>query len=61
MSHRVIIFGNAKVSLQNSEVRAQLTTPQLNRVDEILQSTEPSDEDFRYLQRRLNQVYCSEE
>lgn len=59
MSHRTVIFNKTKEALQEPDVRAQLTTQQCQRVDEILQSPEPADEDFRYLGRRLQQIYCT--
>lgn len=62
MSHRIIIIDSLVAPLQNAEVREHLTTPQCTKVDQILNGPQPcSDEDFRYLQRRLAQVYCSED
>lgn len=61
MSHRVIIISSVKSLLQEPEVRSELTTSQLAKVDNICSQSEPCDEDFRYLTRRLNQAYCSED
>lgn len=56
--HRIIIASAVKVAFQDSEVRAKLNTTQLARVDNICSQTEPCDEDFRWLQRRLTGAYC---
>lgn len=61
MSHRVIIYSAVKSAFQDAEVRSQLTTSQLAKVDSICAQTEPCDEDFRYLQRRLTRAYCEED
>ena len=60
MSHQIIIIESITPALQNSEVREHFTTEQCAKVDQIIAGPKPcSDEDFRYLQRRLAQVYCS--
>lgn len=61
MSHRIIISSAVKTVFQDTEVRSELTTTQLAKVDSICAQTEPCDEDFRYLTRRLNQAYCQED
>lgn len=61
MSHRTVILSAVKVAFQDAEVRSELTATQLARVDSICAQDEPCDEDFRYLARRLNQAYCSDD
>jgi hypothetical protein len=61
MSHRVIIINSMKAVFQEPEVRSELTTQQLAKVDSICAQPEPCDEDFRYLARRLAQAYCEED
>jgi hypothetical protein len=61
MSHRVIIINSIKAVFQEPDVRSELTTQQLAKVDQICAQTEPCDEDFRYLMRRLNKAYCEED
>lgn len=61
MSHRIIISNAVRLALQDPDVRANLTAAQCSRVDQILVSDQPCDEDFRYLTRRLNQVYCQDD
>jgi hypothetical protein len=61
MSHRIIISSAVKTVFQDSDVRAHLTSPQLAKVDNICAQAEPCDDDFRYLTRRLNKLYCSED
>jgi hypothetical protein len=62
MSHRVIIVDSLRAALEDEEVREHMTIPQCTKVDQILAGTQPcSDEDFRYLQRRLARVYCAED
>lgn len=59
MSHRVIIIDSIAPALQDAEVRDTFTTAQCTRVDQILNGPRPcSDEDFRYLVRRLERAYC---
>lgn len=59
MSHRVIIIDSLRAALEDEEVREHLTTPQITKVDQILAGSQPcTDEDFRYLQRRIAQAYC---
>lgn len=63
MSHRVIIIDSITPALQSEEVRENFTTNQCAKVDQILAAGEPacSDEQFRYLQRRLAQAFCSDD
>ena len=63
MSHnrRHIIIESIKPAFEDSEVRDALTATQRIRVDEILASADPSDEDFRYLLRRMSQAYCADD
>lgn len=58
MSHRIVIMSAIKPAFQDTEVRSELTSNQLAKVDSICTQTEPCDEDFRYLARRLTQAYC---
>lgn len=60
MSHRIIIASAIKATFQDAEVRSELTTTQLAKVDNICAQEYPCDDDFRYLTRRLNQAYCDE-
>lgn len=61
MSHRIIIASAVKAAFQDPEVRSELTSNQLAKVDQICAQDEPCDEDFRYLSRRLTQAYCEED
>lgn len=61
MSHRIIISSAIKAVFQEPEVRSELTTTQLAKVDSICLQDEPCDEDFRYLTRRLTWAYCEED
>lgn len=61
MAHRIIIASAIKAVFQEPEVRSELTTSQLAKVDQICAQTEPCDEDFRYLTRRLTRAYCEED
>lgn len=61
MSHRIIISNRIREVFQDPEVRSELTSKQLAKVDQICAQTEPCDEDFRYLTRRLNKAYCAED
>jgi hypothetical protein len=62
VSHRVIIIDALVSALQNEEVRDSFTTAQCVKVDQILNGTRPcSDEDFRYLVRRLSRAYCQDD
>ncbi len=61
MSHRIIISSAIKALFQEPEVRTKLTSTQLARADHICTHADISDDDFRYLTRRLNQVFCKED
>lgn len=61
MSHRTVILSAVKVAFEDPEVRAELTPAQIARVDSICAQTEPCDEDFRYLARRLTQAFCADD
>jgi hypothetical protein len=62
MSHRVIIIDSLTAALQDPEVRDTFTPAQCVKVDQILNGPQPcSDEDFRYLMRRLSRAYCAED
>lgn len=61
MSHRVIIFSAVRTAFEDPAVRSELTTTQLAKVDQICAQSEPCDEDFRYLTRRLNKAFCEED
>ncbi len=59
--HRIIISSAIKAVFQDTAVRSEMTSPQLSKVDNICAQSEPCDDDFRYLTRRLNKLYCSED
>ena len=62
MSHIEIIIGSLRTALEDSEVREHFTPAQCTKVDQILNGTQPcSDHEFRYLQRRLAQAYCTDD
>jgi hypothetical protein len=61
VAHKIIISSAIKTLFQDPEVRAELTTNQLAKVDNICTQAEPCDEDFRYLARRMVQAYCEED
>lgn len=61
MSHQIIIRNAVVAVFQDPEVRAELTPAQLARVDSICAHPSPCDEDFRYLTRRLNQAFCTDD
>lgn len=61
MSHQIIIRNAVAAVFQDPEVRAEFTPAQLQRVDSICAQAEPCDEDFRYLTRRLNQAFCTDD
>lgn len=63
MSHRVIIIDAITPALQNAEVREHFTPAQITKVDQIIAAGESacSDEQFRFLQRRLAAAFCSED
>jgi len=61
MSHRIVIARQVKEAFQDQSVRAEMTPQQCTKVDEILQSEEPSPSEFRELTHRLNRVYCKED
>jgi hypothetical protein len=55
-----VIIDAIKPALQDPEVRDTFTPAQCVKVDQILNGPQPcSDEDFRYLQRRLAQAFCA--
>jgi hypothetical protein len=62
MSHQNIIINSMRTALEDEEVREHMTTAQTTKVDQILAGPQPcSDDDFRYLQRRLARIYCNED
>lgn len=61
MSHQIIIRNAVASVFDDPEVRSEFTPAQLDRVDSICAQAVPCDEDFRYLTRRLNQVYCQDD
>lgn len=61
MSHRIIISSAVKAIFQEPEVRSKFDSSQLAKIDHICSQEVPCDEDFRYLTRRLNDVYCQED
>ena len=63
MSHRIVIFENTATTLQTPDVSDELTSAQITKVDQIIAAGEPacSDEDFRYLQRRLARAFCQDD
>lgn len=58
MPHIGIIVDSYRAMLTSSEVRDHLTPGQCTKVDQILAESEWSDEQFRYLQRRVAQAHC---
>jgi hypothetical protein len=63
MSHREIIIDAITPALRDAEVRDTFTPAQCTKVDQILNAgpANCSDEDFRYLMRRLTRAYCAED
>jgi hypothetical protein len=62
VSHITVIIGSLTPALQDEEVREHFTPSQCVRVDQILNGPQPcSDEDFRYLMRRLTRAYCQDD
>jgi hypothetical protein len=62
MTHRVVISSKVAEILTDPEVRDHFTPAQCTKVDQILAGAQPcSDEDFRYLQRRITRVFCNED
>jgi hypothetical protein len=62
MSHRTVIINAIKAVFQDPEVRSELTTTQLAKVDRICaQPGEPCDDDYRYLSRMQTRAYCEED
>jgi hypothetical protein len=64
MSHNAshIIISAITPPLQDPLVRDEFTPAQCVKVDQILNGPQPcSDEDFRYLIRRLTRAYCAED
>lgn len=62
MAHKVIIIDSLKTALQNPEVRDTFTPQQSTKTDQILNGTQPcSDQDFRYLIRRLEKAFCQDD
>jgi len=47
--------------LDDPEVRDHLTPGQCTKVDQILACATWTDEQFRYLSRRVTQAYCNED
>lgn len=52
------VFAEPAVQEQAS---AQFPASQCARISQICAETEPCDEDFRFLTRKLNQLYCTED
>jgi hypothetical protein len=63
VGHRVIIIESITPALQNEEVREHFTNAQCAKVDQILAAGESActDEQFRYLQRRLAKAFCQDD
>jgi hypothetical protein len=61
VSHQVIIINSFRAMLDDPEVRDHLTPAQCTKVDQILACPTWTDEQFRYLSRRVAQAYCSED
>lgn len=61
MSHRVVIINKMRETFADPEIQSAMTVAQCERVNQILQADEPSDDDFRYLTRRLNKTYCHDD
>lgn len=61
MSHRIPIINKMREMFADPEIQSEMTVAQCERVNQILQANEPSDDDFRYLTRRLNKTYCHDD
>jgi hypothetical protein len=63
VSHRTVIFGRVAEAAQDDDVREHFTTNQCTKVDQIVNAGEGActDEQFRYLQRRLAQAFCQDD
>lgn len=61
MSHRTVITSSLRTLFSDPEIQSEMTVAQCERVNQILQADEPSDDDFRYLTRRLNKAYCQDD
>lgn len=66
MSHRIIISSVFKQLFENGDVQAaaaeKLTIQQRDRIASICADPgEPCDEDLRFLTRKLNQIYTTDD
>jgi hypothetical protein len=61
MPHIGIIVDSFRAMLMSAEVRDHLTPGQCTKVDQILQCPTWTDEQFRYLARRVTGAYCQED
>lgn len=57
MAHRTVITSSYATMFASQEVREQLTSAQCTCADEILNLSEPSDEDIRDLGRLAVRAY----
>jgi hypothetical protein len=58
MPHIGVIVDSFRAMLTSDEVRDHLTPGQCTNVDQILACPTWTDEQFRYLSRRVQQAYC---
>jgi len=61
MPHIGIIIESFRAMLDSAEVRDHLTPGQCTKVDQILACPEWTDEQFRYLCRRVEQAHCQDD
>ncbi len=59
MTHRIVIVNSLKAALDEPGVREHWTADQCTKVDAIKACDMWTDEQFRYVQRRLAQAYCT--
>lgn len=59
MTHRIVIINSLRAALAEPGVRECWSTDQCTKVDAILACEIWTDEQFRYVQRRLAQAYCT--
>jgi hypothetical protein len=61
MPHIGVIIQSFQTMLTSTEVRDHLSPGQCTKVDQILACPDWTDEQFRYLSRRVAQAYCQED
>ncbi len=61
MSHKTVIINNMTAIFSSPDVRSEMTTEQCQCVDSILQSEEPTPQQFRELTHRLSRIYSADD